>query len=168
MPQRRLLGLLLAAATARARIGPPPLVPGRKLHARASRRQLVLASITPPQAQLAARPSGDELLDTALQGLKYFSWALDVGVLREPTNVAAALGTLTVFVGCALAATGAQKPAAARAAAESSSRVADRDSLASSGSAVFDPRDWIEVVAVQAHAAEPPASAAVKADEQST
>ena len=97
-----------------------------------------------------------------------FSWALDVGVLREPTNVAAALGTLTVFVGCALAATGAQKPAAARAAAESSSRVADRDSLAASGSAVFDPRDWIEVVAAQAHAAEPPASAAVKADEQST
>ena len=80
MAQRRLLGLLLAAATARARIGPPPLVPGRKLHARASRRQLVLASITPPQAQLAARPSSDELLDTALQGLKYFSWALDVAI----------------------------------------------------------------------------------------
>ena len=80
MSQRRLLGLLLAAATARARIGPPPLVPGRKLHARASRRQLVLASITPPHAQLAARPSGDELLDTALQGLKYFSWALDVAI----------------------------------------------------------------------------------------
>ena len=80
MSQRRLLGLLLAAATAHARIGPPPLVPGRKLHARASRRQLVLASITPPQAQLAARPSSDELLDTALQGLKYFSWALDVAI----------------------------------------------------------------------------------------
>ena len=29
---------------------------------------------------LAARPSGDELLDTALQGLKYFSWALDVAI----------------------------------------------------------------------------------------
>ena len=80
MSQRRLLALLVAATTAHARIGPPPLVPGRKLHARASRRQLVLASITPPQAQLAARPSGDELLDTALQGLKYFSWALDVAI----------------------------------------------------------------------------------------
>ena len=80
MAQRRLLGLLVAATTARARIGPPPLVPGRKLHARASRRQLVLASITPPKAQLAARPSSDELLDTALQGLKYFSWALDVAI----------------------------------------------------------------------------------------
>ena len=80
MPQRRLLGLLVAATTAHARIGPPPLVPGRKLHARASRRQLGLASLTPPQAQLAARPSGDELLDTALQGLKYFSWALDVAI----------------------------------------------------------------------------------------
>ena len=72
--------LVASAAPARARIGPPPLVPGRKLHARASRRQLVLASITPPQAQLAARPSSDELLDTALQGLKYFSWALDVAI----------------------------------------------------------------------------------------
>ena len=80
MSQRRLLALLVAATTAHARIGPPPLVPGRKLHARASRRQLVLASITPPQAQLAARPSGDELLDTALLGLKYFSWALDVAI----------------------------------------------------------------------------------------
>ena len=96
-----------------------------------------------------------------------FSWALDVGVLREPTNALAAVGTLTVFVGCALAATGGQQLAAARAAA-APSRVADRDSLAASGSAVFDARDWIEVVAVQAHAAMPPASAVVKADQHTS
>ena len=36
-----------------------------------------------------------------------FAWLLDVTVLREPTNALAAAGTLTVFLGGALAATGA-------------------------------------------------------------
>ena len=40
-----------------------------------------------------------------------FSWTLDVFVLREPTNALACIGTLTIFIGCALAATGANKPA---------------------------------------------------------
>ena len=40
-----------------------------------------------------------------------FSWTLDVFVLREPTNALACVGTLTIFIGCAIAATGANKPA---------------------------------------------------------
>ena len=35
-----------------------------------------------------------------------FSWLLDVTILREPTNLLAASGTLIVFLGCSIAATG--------------------------------------------------------------
>ena len=74
---RSVLALLCAAA--HARIGPPPSVTARKLHAHAARSQLVLASIAPPQAILKTR-SSDELLDAALTGLKFFSYALDISI----------------------------------------------------------------------------------------
>ena len=72
-----------------------------------------------------------------------FAWVLDVSVLREPTNSLAAAGTATVFIGCALAASGSVKrgngPPTATAGGGDAANVADgwpRRALAASDSAV--------------------------------
>lgn len=52
-----------------------------------------------------------------------FSWTLDVFVLREPTNTLASTGTLVIFAGCVLAASGSDESRAKPLAADDSAAV---------------------------------------------
>lgn len=74
-----------------------------------------------------------------------FSWSLDVFVLREPTNALACSGTLVIFVGCALAATGSRKASTAAARTTTSSFTFARPApLAKSDSAsAVDEAAWV-------------------------
>ena len=62
-----------------------------------------------------------------------FAWLLDVCILREATNALATLGTLVVFVGCALASSSSPAPTASPA-----------TPLAAAAPREVDASDWIE------------------------